>query len=60
MLSLGIGMACMEDATGHAKTRKAFGKPIGLFEGVGAKLATMYTLNDIVRMMIYRAAVSPL
>jgi alkylation response protein AidB-like acyl-CoA dehydrogenase len=55
VLSVGIGVACMEDSTKHAKEKKAFGKPIGLFEGVGAKLAAMYTLNDIGRMMIYRA-----
>jgi len=56
VLCLGIGMACMEDSTRHAKAKKAFGKPIGLFEGVGAKLATMFTFNDIGRMMVYRAA----
>ena len=55
VLSVGIGEAGMDDSTKHAKAKKAFGKPIGLFEGVGAKLATMYTLNDIGRMMIYRA-----
>lgn len=55
VLSVGIGVAAMDDSTKHAKTKKAFGKPIGLFEGVGAKLATMYTLNDIGRMMICRA-----
>jgi acyl-CoA dehydrogenase len=56
VLCVGVGMACMEESTSHAKTKKAFGKPIGLFEGVGAKLATMYMFNDIGRMMIYRAA----
>ena len=55
VLCVGIGVSCMEDSTKHAKERKAFGKPIGLFEGVGAKLATMYTLNDIGRMLVYRA-----
>ena len=55
-MCVGIGMACMEEATRHAKGKKAFGKPIGLFEGVGAKLATMFTLNDIGRMMTCRAA----
>jgi alkylation response protein AidB-like acyl-CoA dehydrogenase len=55
VLSVGIGVAGMEDSTKHARAKKAFGKPIGLFEGVGAKLATMYTLNDIGRMMICRA-----
>ncbi len=56
VLCVGIGMACMEESTRHAKAKKAFGKPIGLFEGVGAKLATMFTLNDLGRMMTFRAA----
>jgi alkylation response protein AidB-like acyl-CoA dehydrogenase len=55
-MCVGIGMACMEESTRHAKGKKAFGKPIGLFEGVGAKLATMFTFNDIGRMMTCRAA----
>lgn len=55
-MSVGLGMACMEDSTKYAKSRKAFGKPIGLFEGVGAKLATMFTSNDLGRMLAYRAA----
>jgi alkylation response protein AidB-like acyl-CoA dehydrogenase len=55
-MCVGVGMACMEEATRHAKGKKAFGKPIGLFEGVGAKLATMFTFNDLGRMMTCRAA----
>ncbi len=55
-MSVGLGVACMEDATAYSKSRKAFGKPIGLFEGVGAKLATMFTANDLGRMLAYRAA----
>lgn len=55
-MSVGLGVACMEDSTTYAKSRKAFGKPIGLFEGVGAKLATMFTANDLGRMLAYRAA----
>lgn len=55
-LGIGIGVACMEEAIRHGKIKKAFGKPIGLFEGVGAKLAIMFTLNDLGRMMTYKAA----
>jgi alkylation response protein AidB-like acyl-CoA dehydrogenase len=55
-MSVGLGVACMEDSTKYAKSRSAFGKPIGLFEGVGAKLAIMFTYNDLGRMMAYRAA----
>jgi butyryl-CoA dehydrogenase len=56
VLGVGVGTACMEESTRHAKAKKAFGKPIGLFEGVGAKLAIMFTLNDLGRMMTLRAA----
>jgi alkylation response protein AidB-like acyl-CoA dehydrogenase len=55
-MSIGIGVACQEISTLHGKTKKAFGKPIGFFEGVGAKLAIMFTLNDIGRMLTHRAA----
>jgi butyryl-CoA dehydrogenase len=55
VLCIGIGVTCMDDSTKRAKEKKAFGKPIGRFEGVGTKLATMYTLNDIGRMLVYRA-----
>jgi alkylation response protein AidB-like acyl-CoA dehydrogenase len=55
-MSVGLGVACMENSTAYAKSRKAFGKPIGLFEGVGAKLATMFTANDLGRILTYRAA----
>jgi alkylation response protein AidB-like acyl-CoA dehydrogenase len=56
VLGVGVGLACMDESTRHAKAKKAFGKPIGLFEGVGAKLAIMFTLNDLGRMMTLRAA----
>ncbi|MDI6726125.1 MAG: acyl-CoA dehydrogenase family protein [Smithellaceae bacterium] len=56
ILSLGLGVASMEESTRHAKARRAFGKPIGLFEGVGAKLAIMFTLNDLCRMMAWKTA----
>ncbi len=55
-LALGLGTACLEAATRQAKTRLAFGKPIGLFEGVGAKLAVMFTLLDLGRMLTCYAA----
>lgn len=56
ILSLGLGVASMEESTRYAKARMAFGKPIGLFEGVGAKLAMMFTLNDLGRMMVCKTA----
>ncbi|HOO91008.1 MAG TPA: acyl-CoA dehydrogenase family protein [Syntrophales bacterium] len=55
-LSVGIGLSCMEKATQHAKSRKAFGRNIGSYQEVGFKLADMYTYNDLGRMLGIRAA----
>ncbi|HXK48600.1 MAG TPA: acyl-CoA dehydrogenase family protein [Deltaproteobacteria bacterium] len=55
-LSVGIGTACMEISTAHAKGRKAFGRRIGMFQDVGFKLADMFAYNDLGRMMALRAA----
>ncbi len=56
LLALGISDSCMENSTLYAKARTAFGKPIGYFEGVGAKLAIMFTMVDLGRMITQRAA----
>ena len=53
---VGVGTSCMEKATQHAKAKKSFGKPIGLYQGVGFKLADMFTYNDLSRMLGLRAA----
>ncbi|MHB9098918.1 MAG: acyl-CoA dehydrogenase family protein [Syntrophales bacterium] len=55
-LCVGIASACMEIATSHAKTRSAFGKPIGLYQDVGFKLADMFTITDLGRLLALRAA----
>ncbi|MGO9147140.1 MAG: acyl-CoA dehydrogenase family protein [Desulfomonilia bacterium] len=55
-LCVGIGMACMEVSTNHAKTRIAFGRRIGMYQDVGFKLADMFTYNDLGRMLGLRAA----
>lgn len=52
----GISQACMEISTEHARTRTAFGRPIGMYQEIGFKLADMYTLVDLSRMMALRAA----
>ncbi|MFZ1036408.1 MAG: acyl-CoA dehydrogenase family protein [Smithella sp.] len=55
-LCVGIGNACMEISVKHSKERKAFGKPIGLYQDVGFRLADMFTINDLGRMLALRAA----
>ncbi len=55
-LCVGIGSACMEKATQHAKSKKASGRTIGKFQEVGFKLADMFTNNDLGRTLALRAA----
>jgi alkylation response protein AidB-like acyl-CoA dehydrogenase len=55
-LCVGIGAACMELSTGHAKNRTAFGRRIGMYQDVGFKLADMFAYNDLGRMLGLHAA----
>lgn len=55
--SLGIAEACLELSIIYAKERVQFGKPIGAFQLIQAKLADMYTQIEAGRMLCYRAAV---
>ncbi|MCF7808075.1 MAG: acyl-CoA dehydrogenase [Candidatus Marinimicrobia bacterium] len=54
--ALGIAQGALERALQYAREREQFGKPIGMFQGVGFKLADMATRVDASRLMVYRAA----
>lgn len=54
--ALGIAEAAFELATGYAKERKQFGKPIAAHQAVGFKLADMATEVEAARLLVYRAA----
>jgi len=54
--ALGIAAGALEYATGYAKERIAFGKPIGQHQGVGFMLADMKTEVESARLMLYEAA----
>ncbi|HWL12106.1 MAG TPA: acyl-CoA dehydrogenase [Ureibacillus sp.] len=54
--SLGIAEAALEAATGYAKERIQFGKPIAINQGIGFKLADMATSVEAARLLVYKAA----
>ncbi|MFD1929398.1 acyl-CoA dehydrogenase [Sporosarcina siberiensis] len=54
--ALGIAEASLEAATGYAKQRVQFGKPISEQQGIGFKLADMATAVEAARLLVYRAA----
>lgn len=54
--AVGIGRACLEEATAYSKTREQFGQPIANFQAVQWMLADMAMKLDASRMLMYRAA----
>ncbi len=54
--AVGILAACLDASVKFAKERRAFGKPIGSFEGVSFKIAQMATDLDAARLLVLRAA----
>jgi len=54
--ALGIGDAALSEALEHARTRTAFGQPIGNYQAVQWMLADMATELDAARMLTLKAA----
>jgi isovaleryl-CoA dehydrogenase len=54
MINIGMAERAFELALDYAKTRKQFGKRIGDFQLVQAKLADMYTTIETMRTFSYR------
>ncbi|MGH2794732.1 MAG: acyl-CoA dehydrogenase family protein [Actinomycetota bacterium] len=54
--ALGIAQGAFEHATAYAKERKAFGRAIAEFEGVGFMLADMAMRIEASRLLVYKAA----
>lgn len=55
-LALGLGRRALADAARYAGERTAFGKPIGEFQLISAKLAEMATELQAARLLTYDAA----
>jgi acyl-CoA dehydrogenase len=54
--AVGIARAAFEYAVDYAKTREAFGRPIGQHQAVGFRLADMAMRIDAARLLTHRAA----
>ncbi len=54
--ALGIAQGALDRSIQYAREREQFGKPIGMFQGIGFKLADMATRVDASRLLVYRAA----
>ncbi|MFN3219167.1 MAG: acyl-CoA dehydrogenase family protein [Acidimicrobiales bacterium] len=55
-LALGCARACLEQATEYAKSRHAFGGPIGRFQGLAFQLADLAVAVENARNLTYKAA----
>jgi alkylation response protein AidB-like acyl-CoA dehydrogenase len=55
-LAVGLGRRALEDAAAYARERQAFGRPIGEFQLISAKLAHMATDLRAARLMTADAA----
>jgi len=56
VVSLGISVACMEEAMRYSKQRQQFGRPIAKFQLVSFPIADMKVMVDASRLLIYKAA----
>ena len=54
--ALGVGTAALQEALSHAKSREAFGQPIGNYQAIQWMLADMATELDAARMLTLKAA----
>jgi butyryl-CoA dehydrogenase len=54
--ALGVGEAALDEAIAYARTREAFGQPIGNYEAIQWMLADMATELDAARMLMLKAA----
>ncbi|MCS0503709.1 acyl-CoA dehydrogenase family protein [Ancylobacter mangrovi] len=57
-ISLGLAEGAFEESVKYLRSRSAFGKPIGDFQGMRWKLAEMYRDIEVGRGMLYRACAS--
>jgi alkylation response protein AidB-like acyl-CoA dehydrogenase len=55
-VAVGLAQACLEQSVSYATEREAFGRPLGAFQLIQAKVADMRAAVDGARLLTYRAA----
>ena len=55
-LAVGLAQACLEACTAQASSRLAFGRPIGVNQGVSFAVADLAVAVEAARLLTYRAA----
>jgi short/branched chain acyl-CoA dehydrogenase len=57
--AMGVGLAqgALDEAISYSKERKAFGKPIGKFQVIQAKIADLSAAIEAARLLVYRTAI---
>jgi alkylation response protein AidB-like acyl-CoA dehydrogenase len=55
-LAVGCAQACLELATDYASTRIAFGRPIGVNQGISFQIADLAVMVEAARLLTYKAA----
>jgi len=53
---IGAAESVLEEGINYIKNRKAFGQPIGKFEGIQFPLADLYSKLEAVRLLVYKSA----
>ena len=54
--ALGVGQAALDEALAYARSRQAFGQPIGNFQAIQFQLADLATDLEAARLLMWRAA----
>jgi short/branched chain acyl-CoA dehydrogenase len=55
-LAVGLAQACLEASTDYAKTRMAFGRPIGANQGIAFQISDLVVAVEAARLLTYKAA----
>jgi alkylation response protein AidB-like acyl-CoA dehydrogenase len=54
--AVGVGSSALDLASGYARTREQFGRPIGSYQGVSHRIANIYLAVELARSLAYWAA----